>query len=198
METLPKSFKLSDGTSIPSVGLGSMGNKDVANLVATVMEAGYIHIDTAAMYGNETEIGEALQQCFKQGKKREDVYITTKLFPSASKDFIGGAKECLQKLQLDKVDLMLLHHPLDKWNNKPMHQMWPEFEKMVDQGLTTSIGVSNINTQLLYDLLQYARIKPVVNQIELNPQNCQVEFVSYLKSVNIQPIAYSPIGAPYW
>lgn len=76
--------------------------------------------------------------------------------------------------------------------------MWPEFEKMVDEGLTTSIGVSNINTQLLYDLLQYARIKPVVNQIELNPQNSQVDFVAYLKSVDIQPVAYSPIGAPYW
>jgi len=76
--------------------------------------------------------------------------------------------------------------------------MWPEFEKMVDQGMTDSIGVSNMNTQLLYDLLQYARIKPVINEIELNPQNSQIEFVNYLKSVNIQPIAYSPVGAPYW
>jgi diketogulonate reductase-like aldo/keto reductase len=168
---LPTSYKLNDGTSIPSVGLGSMGNKDVANITAAVMEAGYVHIDTAAMYGNEEQVGEALQECFKQGKKREDVYITTKLFPTHSLNFIESAKECLKKLQLEKVDLMLLHHPLDKTNNKPMHLMWPEFEKMVDQGIATSIGVSNINTQLLYDLLQYARIKPVVNQIELNPQN---------------------------
>jgi len=68
---------------------------------------------------------------------------------------------------------------------------------MVDQGLATSIGVSNMNTQLLYDLLKYARIKPAINQIELNPQNSQAEFVAYLKSEEIVPMAYSPIGAPY-
>jgi diketogulonate reductase-like aldo/keto reductase len=94
---LPKSFKLSNGFSIPSVGLGSMGNKDVDNIAATIMDAGYVHIDTAAMYGNEAEIGEALQKCFAKGKKREDVYIVTKLF-STCPDFMEGAKECLKKL----------------------------------------------------------------------------------------------------
>ena len=95
---LPKEYKLNNGTTIPSVGLGSMGNKDVANLTATIMEAGYVHIDTAQVYGNEGEIGEALQECFKQGKKREDVYITTKLFPMKSKDFVAACKESLVKL----------------------------------------------------------------------------------------------------
>jgi diketogulonate reductase-like aldo/keto reductase len=118
---LPKSYPLNNGTTIPSVALGSMGNKNVEGLTAAVMEAGYIHIDTAGVYFNETQIGEALQECFKQGKKREDVYVTTKLFPAGSTDFVGACKESLKKLQLDKVDLIILHLPLDKWNKKPMH-----------------------------------------------------------------------------
>ena len=76
---------------------------------------------------------------------------------------------------------------------KPLHKLWPELEALVDKGYTKSIGVSNFNTQLIWDLLTYARIKPVVNQIELNPQNAQTELIRFLIANDIRPVAYTPI-----
>jgi diketogulonate reductase-like aldo/keto reductase len=76
---------------------------------------------------------------------------------------------------------------------KPLHKLWPEMEALVDNGYTKSIGVSNMNTQLIWDLLTYARIKPVVNQVEINPQNAQTELIRFLIANDIRPVAYTPV-----
>jgi len=129
------------------------------------MEAGYTHIDTATVYNNEEIIGEALAECFAKGKKREDIFVTTKLWHSGYGDVQGTLKSSLEKLKLDYVDLYLVHWPLGYYADpkKPLHVLWPEMEALVDQGLSKSIGVSNFNTQLLWDLMCYCKIKPVCN-----------------------------------
>ena len=171
---LTSSYTLSDGTTMPSLGLGtSKGNKEA--VIQAVMQAGYVHLDTASVYGNEAEIGEALQECYKQGKTREDIYITTKIDNGEEwNDPEGAIRRSLSKLQTDHVDLYLIHWPSGyyaKPTPKPLHVMWAEMESLVEKGLTKSIGVSNFNTQLLWDLLTYAKIPPAVNQIELNVLN---------------------------
>ena len=98
-------------------------------------------------------------------------------------------------MQLDYVDLYIIHWPSGYWNGKiPLHVLWPKLEALVDQNLTKSIGISNFNIQLVADLLTYARIKPVVNQIELHPLNPQTELVKFLVDNDIQPVAYCPIA----
>ena len=144
------------------------------------MEAGYTHLDTAAVYQNEEVVGAALAECFSKGKKREEIFVTTKLYHDKFDDVEGAIKESLTKLGLDYVDLYLIHWPMMYYAKKPLHQLWPDMEALVEKGLTKSIGLSNFNTQLIFDLLSYAKIKPVANQIELNPQCTQTEIVKFL------------------
>ena len=151
-------------------------------MVNAVMKAGYCHLDTANIYQNEEVVGEALMECFKQGKKREDIFVTTKLWTTGWSDVEAACRESLAKLQLEQVDLYLVHWPVMFYAKKPLHVLWPEMEALIDKGLTKSIGVSNFNTQLIWDLLTYCKIKPVANQIELNPQCPQVELVRFLKA----------------
>ena len=112
-------------------------------------------------------------EVFAEGKKREDFYITTKLWHSDYSDVEGAIKKSLAGMKIDFVDLYLIHWPLGIKAEpmKPLHKLWPELESLVDNGYTKSIGISNFNVQLIWDLLTYARIKPVVNQVEINPQN---------------------------
>lgn len=167
-------------------------------MVNAIMTAGYAHIDTAMIYKNEEVVGAALAECFQKGKKREDIYVTTKLWHTQYADVEGAMRESLKKLGLDYVDLYLIHWPLMYYSDpqKPLHVLWPEMEALVSKGLTKSIGVSNFNTQLIWDLLTYAKIKPVCNQIELNPQNPQVDLVKFLLAKNIVPVAYTPVARP--
>lgn len=129
------------------------------------MKVGYVHIDTAFVYGNEELIGRALKRCFKDGKKREDIYVTTKIPHSKFNDVQGTIKESLKKLGLAYVDLYLIHGPLGALCTPmcPMHKVWPQMEKLVAKGLTRSIGISNFTVQMIWDLLCYCKIKPVVN-----------------------------------
>lgn len=171
MDTLPKSYTLNDGTTMPALGLGTAHLHDKSSIVNAILECGYTHIDTASMYKTEGIIGEALQESFAQGKKREDIYIVTKIWHNEYGDIEGHLRKALEQLQLDYVNCFLLHWPAGYLASPkvPLHKLWPEMERMVDLGLTKSIGVSNFNTQLIMDLLTYARIPPACNQIELNP-----------------------------
>ena len=165
-------------------------------MVNAIMKCGYAHIDTAALYKNEQVVGAALEECFAQGKKREDVFVTTKLWHTDYHNVEGAISESLSKLKLDYVDLYLIHFPAMYFGKKPLHVLWVEMEGLVEKGLTRSIGVSNFNTQLLMDLMTYVKIMPVCNQVELNPQNPQVELVSFMLSKNIVPVAYTPVARP--
>jgi len=213
------SVKLSDGTSMPVIGLGTwLSEKDKAgSAVKHALENGYKHIDCAHLYLNEAEIGGYMSEVFKAGKvKREDIYICSKLWCTdfAKEDVIEACKLTLKNLQLEYLDLYLVHVPprLDKkvitsipgpdkkgligYTPELMKETWQEMEKLVEMGLVKSIGVSNFTTKKIKDLLEFAKIKPVCNQVELHPFLPQTKLIELCKENGIVCSGYSPLGAP--
>lgn len=172
---------------------------------AAVLVHGYKHIDTASLYKNEEAIGRALKECMASGIKREELFITTKLYQSEKDDVEGALRGSLRKLQLEYVDLYLVHWMIPKFNPgdkidllpTPLHKVWAELERMVDLGLVKNIGISNCTVAMLIDLWSYARIKPVINQIELHPYLPQKSLVTFLREkLGVHVTAYAPIGSP--
>ena len=171
--------KLNSGHNIPVIGYGTFLSPDCKELVKNaILLHGYRHIDTAMLYENEEAIGEALQECFAAGIKREDLFITTKLWHTDKNDIEGAMKRSLAKLKLDYVDLYLIHWmrawvdwESEDWTIKspPNHVVWAGMEDLVAKGLTKSIGVSNCTMPVLFDLLSCCKIRPAVNQIECHP-----------------------------
>ena len=116
------------------------------SIVDAIMEAKYCHVDTASIYGNEKVVGQALKECFSKGKKREDIFVTTKLWHTQYYDPELAIKESLKRLGLEYVDLYLIHWPMMYYAKKPLHKLWPDMENLVDKKLAKSIGLSNFNT----------------------------------------------------
>lgn len=211
-------IQLNTGAHMPLIGLGTWkSRRDSVGLAVeySLTEAGYRHIDCAAIYGNEKEIGEAFNNVFKNGKVgREDVFITSKLWNTQHEPnrVLSACKQTLSDLQLDYLDLYLMHwgvavphnlgsEPVDDNGliiSAPVsiQQTWQAMEELVGEGLVRAIGVANFTTMMLYDLLSYARIKPAVNQIELHPYNQQKGLISFCQSKNVAVTAYSPLGSP--
>lgn len=161
------------------------------------MEAGYRHLDTASFYHNEEEVGEGIRRALEKGAcERKDLYIVTKIWHTEYPNPEAALRRSLAKLKLDYVDCYLIHWPnnLGSESKKPFHVLWAELERLVELGLTKSLGVSNFSVQLLSDLLCYAKIKPVCNQIQLFPGCAQEDLVKFLHSQHIVPVAYSPCG----
>jgi len=212
---MKKYLRLNDGNNIPIIGLGTW--KSEKNLVGNavkfaIINAGYRHIDCASIYQNEKEIGEIFKNIFNKRIKREKVFITSKLWNTDHKrqDVEKACKLTLYDLQLKYLDLYLIHwgvafkhggdlEPIDK-NGKAItapisiQETWQAMEDLVKKGLAKSIGVANFTTMMLVDLLTYAKIKPVANQIELHPYNTQTKLVDFCKYKNIVVTAYSPLG----
>jgi len=211
--------KLNNGAEIPIFGLGTWLSKpgEAGAAVKHALENGYNHIDCAQVYMNEAEIGEYMSQVWKAGKvKREDIYIVSKLWCSdfAKENVIDACKLSLKNLQLDYLDLYLVHLParLDKsvgnticgddrkgligYSPEMMKETWQEMEKLVEMGLVKSIGISNFTTKKVAELLEFAKIKPVCNQVELHPYLPQNKLVEFCKQKDIICVAYSPLGAP--
>jgi len=208
MDKVTKFLNLPSGQKMPQFGLGTylaQKDTDISNFIAAIVDVGYRHIDTAAYYQNEEQIGKALKEVFAKGIKREELFIVTKLWNDDHGRVEEALRKSLQRLDLDYVDLYLMHWPIAtrKEGNKdvleriPLHKTWKDMESCVKKGLTRNIGVSNFNFQTLNDLLSYAEIRPVCNQIELNPYLTQNRFVEWMKSENIHPVAYAPLGKMY-
>lgn len=170
--------KLNDGRAIPNLAFGSgsvFRDKDVYNTVTAALDAGFRHVDTAQAYHNEDSVGKAIKDWIesdKDEKKRQiprarcDLWVTTKYSGGAAGPY-EELKTSLQKLQLDYVDLYLIHHPM--FVEGRVAQAWEEMERVKKDGLARSIGVSNFATSHIKELLKSAKVLPAVNQIRLHP-----------------------------
>lgn len=179
---------------MPRFGLGvwQMSEGDeVEKAVLAALEAGYRLIDTAAVYGNEAGVGEAIR---KSGIPRDEIFITTKLWNSdQGKEHTRKAfDESLRKLGVDYVDLYLIHWPVPA---KGLYvETWKELEKIYAEGKAKAIGVSNFQLEHLDTLLATAEVTPAVNQIELHPRFPQAELRDYCANKGIHIESWSPIG----
>lgn len=186
-------LQFSDGHTIPQIGFGMWQTdpKDVDLAVNTALEAGYRHIDTAAIYGNEKDLGKVLQ---KSGMKREELFITTKLWNNMHgyDNAFKAIDESLDKLQMDYVDLYLIHWPEPKAGK--YLETWDALVEIQKQGKAKSIGVSNFTKATLGKLVEHSPVKPVINQIEIHPTFNQAEMREINKQYGILTEAWSPLG----
>lgn len=198
--TLTTMYQLSNGVEIPIVGFGTWQSPDgevAEEAVLTALKAGYRHIDTAAIYKNEASVGRAIA---KSGIPREALFVTTKLWNDQRtyEEARKAIDESLERLGLKAVDLYLIHWPNPKQyrdNWKAINaESWRAMEEAVEAGKIRAIGVSNFHPHHLDALLETAKIKPVVNQIYLNPSDQQEELVTYNDKHGILTQAYSPLG----
>ena len=214
------SRRLASGARMPAIGLGTFGSdsvsgEDIAEAVLDAGRLGYRHFDCAAVYENEHLIGPALTKLIASGINREDLWVTSKLWNDkhAEKEVIPAFKKSLRDLQLDYLDLYLIHWPFPNFhppgcdvnfhdpNAKAyLHEnfmtTWRELEKLIDKGLVRHIGTSNMTIPKLQLLLRDARIRPACNQMELHPHFQQPELFAYVRAQGIEVIGYSPLGSP--
>ena len=211
---------LTSGARMPAIGLGTFGSDHVshdvvAEAVKYAASIGYRHFDCASVYGNEEQIGRTFKAMFHNGLRRDEVWITSKLWNDkhGENDVISSCEKSLSDLQADYLDLYLVHWPFP--NHHPpgcdvsarfenavpyIHEnymkTWRKMEELVDRGLVRHIGTSNMTIPKMELVLRDASIKPVVNEMELHPHFQQPEFFRYLLDKGIQPVGYSPLGSP--
>lgn len=181
-------FVLNTGARIPAIGIGTWqyGGDLCVDAVATALEVGYRHIDCAHLYGNEVEVGKALAEAFEGGVKREDLFLTSKLYcaTNSHKRVENSVRVSLKSLGVSYLDLYLVHWPESSafgdatdpsWKSATEYRQfsqrlkptWEAMENLVRMGLVRAIGVSNFNIQQINELLQFAKIIPAVNQVRL-------------------------------
>jgi len=198
---------LNNGLKFPLIGVGTYLMKDKANLKQIIGEAfkiGYRLIDTAKVYRNETIIGEIMADLGSYGLKREDVFLTTKL--STSDQGKGNCRKAIlqqvKDLQVTYLDLVLIHFPgssglspSSEKNAENRKGSWEDLEDLVNEGIVKSIGVSNYTIKHLEELFAHAKIKPVVNQVEIHPLYYDKELIDFCAKHSIVVQAYSSLGA---
>jgi 2,5-diketo-D-gluconate reductase B len=181
-----------NGVRIPLIGLGTwdLRGRVCARVVEQALRLGYRHVDTAEMYDNEREVGEGLRG---SGVRRNDVFVTTKIWPShfAPRELERAARDCLVRLRLSEVDLMLLHWPNPQI---PLSETLGALDKVKRDGLARHIGVSNFTVPLLEQALQTSREPLVCNQFECHPFLDQSKLIAACRQRGIAVVAYSPIA----
>jgi alcohol dehydrogenase (NADP+) len=210
---------LNNGLEMPVVGLGTFGSDrfghdEVATAVKQAIILGYRHIDCASVYGNEANIGKKLSELWAEGQiSREEVWITSKVWNDKHEDVINSCKQSLKDLQLEYLDLYLVHWPFPNFHPsgcdvssrspdaKPyIHEnymkTWRQMEQLLKMGLVKSIGTSNMTIPKMKLLLRDCEVKPAVNEMELHPHFQQNDFFNYLNANSIQAIGYTPVGSP--
>lgn len=215
--SVPKK-RLYTGDAIPLLGLGTFGSDHVTgDVIATaVLDAasvGYRHFDCAAVYDNEHLIGPVLQTMLQGGVPREELWITSKVWNDRHDDVIGACRQSLADLQLDYLDLYLVHWPFPNFHppkcdvmvrskdakpyiHESFMKTWRQMETLVELGLVRQIGTSNMTIPKLELVLRDAAIMPACNEMELHPHFQQPELFAYVVEHGIVPIGYSPIGSP--
>ena len=210
---------LSNGSLIPVIGMGTFGSDNydaqtIANAVKEGIKIGYRHIDCASVYENEKEIGSVLKDAIDNGVvKREDLWVTSKVWNDKHDHVVESCKKTLTDLQLDYLDLYLVHWPFSNFHppkcdvntrqdnavpyiHENFMNTWAQMESLQKMGLVKSIGTSNMTIPKMKLLLRDCKIKPVVNEMEIHPHFQQPELFSFLKNNEIEVIGYSPIGSP--
>ncbi|OFC73096.1 aldo/keto reductase [Bacillus thuringiensis] len=195
MKNLQSKTVLNNGVEMPWFGLGVFKVEDGPELVEAVksaIKAGYRSIDTAAIYGNEKAVGEGIRAGIKEaGISREDLFITSKVWNSDQgyETTLAAYEESLKKLELDYLDLYLVHWPVEgKYKDT-----WRALETLYKEKRVRAIGVSNFQIHHLQDVMKDAEIKPMINQVEYHPRLTQKELQAFCKEQGIQMEAWSPL-----
>ena len=212
--------KIYTGATMPAIGLGTFGSDhvtpaQVAEAVCGAAAAGYRHFDCASVYGNEAEVGVSLEAIVAGGVKREELWVTSKLWNDkhGEDDVIASCRKSLADLRLEYLDLYLVHWPFPNFHSpgcdvssrsadaRPyIHEdymkTWRKMEELVDMGRVRHIGTSNMTIPKLKLVLRDARIKPAVNEMEIHPHFQQPELFQFVIDNGIQAIGYCPIGSP--
>ncbi|MCH1951895.1 aldo/keto reductase [Enterocloster sp. OA13] len=200
MKSLTDCYRLSNGVEIPCIGFGTWQTPDGDVCVSSVkaaIEAGYRHIDTAEMYGNEDSVGKAIKE---SGIDRKELFITSKLSNQAHgyEKTMEAFEGTMEKLGLDYLDMFLIHWPnpiafRDHWQEANAGS-WKAFEELYKAGRIRAIGISNFRQHHIEALMETATIPPMVNQMKLCPGETQEEVVDYCRSKGMLLEAYSPLG----
>ena len=206
------------GAKMPGIGMGTFGSdrfsaEDIALAVKGAAKLGFRLFDGASVYGNENLIGKVYKEILSSGVKREELFITSKVWNDQHDNVIESCKKTLKDLQLDYLDCYFVHWPFPNFhakgvsvdsrdpNAKPyIHEdfmkTWSQMEKLVEMGLVKHIGTSSITIPKLKLILRDAKIKPAVNEMELHPCFQQSELYEYCKDNKIEVIGFCPIGSP--
>jgi alcohol dehydrogenase (NADP+) len=211
-----KNLEFGNGDKLPILGLGTWKSKsgEVRKAVYWAIEAGYRHIDCAAIYENEREVGQGISDAIADGLvKRKELFVTSKLWNDSHRheDVKPALKKSLGDLRLDYLDLYLIHWPIAfkrgigfaahreefyTYKDVPLTQTWEAMQEQKASGLTRHIGVSNFNRSKLKELLGMGGEKPEMNQVEMHPFLPQEALMDFCKENAILTTAYSPLGSP--
>ncbi|MFB9120836.1 aldo/keto reductase [Bergeyella porcorum] len=185
-----QTFKLNNGVEIPVLGFGvfQIAPQETEKAVLDAIEVGYRHIDTAQAYQNEKEVGNALKN---SGIDRKEFFLTTKVWISnfGYEKAKASVLQSLENLQTDYIDLMLLHQPIGD-----SYGAWRALEELYEEGKIRAIGVSNFYPERLAEFVAINKVKPMLNQVEINPFFQQGEAIDYMKQKGVQPQAWAPFA----